>query len=268
MRQLIAQSVRRPVAVSMIYVAFALLAVAAWINLPMELEITGNYPKVYVDTSWGMAAPEAVQALVTSPIEALAVSIPGINHVISQSSRGRSHIEMEVEEDASLDMVVFEITDRLALLIDDLPPGANRPVVSRHVPRQFQNEQSGPLIQYLLLSPRPLSDLRRYALDELRVRFESLNGVGRADVVGGTDPYLRVTIDPSWRSCTTFLLFLSDKCSSTSTKRCRSARSRCGAPPLPYACTIRWRIWDGCAICRSARWATRSYVSPTSATSK
>ena len=196
MRQLIAQSVRRPVAVSMIYVAFALLAVAAWINLPMELEITGNYPKVYVDTSWGMAAPEAVQALVTSPIEALAVSIPGINHVISQSSRGRSHIEMEVEEDASLDMVVFEITDRLALLIDDLPPGANRPVVSRHVPRQFQNEQSGPLIQYLLLSPRPLSDLRRYALDELRVRFESLNGVGRADVVGGTDPYLRVTIDP------------------------------------------------------------------------
>ena len=196
MRQLIAQSVRRPVAVSMIYVAFALLAVAAWINLPLEVEITGNYPKVYVDTTWGMAAPEAVQALVTSPIEALAVTIPGINHVISQSSRGRSHIELELEEEANLDMVVFEITDRLALLIDDLPPGANRPAVSRHVPRQFQNQQSGPLIQYLLLSPRPLSDLRRYALDELRVRFESLDGVGRADVVGGTDPYLRVAIDP------------------------------------------------------------------------
>ena len=42
MHKLIAQSARRPVAVSMIYVALALMAVAAWINLPMEVEITAK----------------------------------------------------------------------------------------------------------------------------------------------------------------------------------------------------------------------------------
>jgi len=194
LRKLIAQSVRRPVAVSMIYVALTLLAVAAWFNLPMEVEITGNYPSISVDTRWGMAAPEAVQALITSPIESLAVTIPGVNHVRSTSSRGMSQINIELHEDANVDLVVFELSDRLSLLRDDMPPGSNPPSVTRDEPRQFAQEQSA-LIEYLLLSPRSLSDLRRWAIDELQVRFESIDGVGRADIRGGTDPYIRVTVD-------------------------------------------------------------------------
>ncbi|MGD8329326.1 MAG: efflux RND transporter permease subunit [Acidobacteriota bacterium] len=194
MRKLIAQSVRRPVAVSMIYVALALLAVAAWINLPMEVEITGNYPSITVRTGWGMAAPEAVQALITSPIESIAVTIPGVTHVTSQSSRGNSLIRIELAEDANVDLVVFELSDRLTLLRDDMPPGSNPPVVTRDAPRQFQQEQRA-LIEYLLLSPRDLSDLRRWAIEELQVRFESIDGVGRADIRGGTDPFVRVTVN-------------------------------------------------------------------------
>ena len=194
MRKLIALSARRPVAVSMIYVALTLLAVAAWINLPMEVEITGNYPSLTVRTRWGMAAPEAVQALITSPIEALAVTIPGVTHVQSRSSRGSSWINIELDEEANVDLVVFEITDRIALLREDLPPGADPPRVSRDAPRQFAQEQMA-LVEYLLLSPRPLSDLRRWAIDELQVRFESIDGVGRAEIRGGTDPFIRVTVD-------------------------------------------------------------------------
>ena len=194
MRTLIAQSARRPVAVSMIYIAISLMAVAAWINLPMEVEITGNYPRLSVDTRWGNTAPEAIQALITSPIEALTVTIPGVNHVYSETSRGRSSIDIELHEDANVDLVVFELTDRLSLIRDDFPPGSDPPRVSRQAPRQFQQEQL-PLVQYLLLSPRPLSELRRWALDELQVRFESIDGVGRADIVGGTDPFLRITVN-------------------------------------------------------------------------
>lgn len=194
MHKLIAQAARRPVAVSMIYIAFALMAVAAWINLPMEVEITGNFPRLSVETRWGMTAPEAVQALITSPIEALVVTIPGVSHVYSESSRGRSSIDIELEEKANVDLVVFELTDRISLIRDDFPPGSDPPRVSRDAPRQFAQEQR-PLVQYLLLSPRPLSDLRRWALDELQVRFESIDGVGRADIVGGTDPFLRITVN-------------------------------------------------------------------------
>lgn len=178
----------------MIYVALALLAVAAGINLPMEVEITGSYPSLTVRTRWGMAAPEAVQALITSPIEALAVTIPGVTHVQSQSSRGDSFINIELDEDANVDLVVFELTDRISLLRDDLPPGADPPSVTRDAPRQFAQEQTA-LVQYLLLSPRPLSELRRWAIDELQVRFESIDGVGRAEIRGGTDPYIRITVD-------------------------------------------------------------------------
>ena len=177
----------------MIYVALALLAVAAWINLPMEVEITGNYPSLTVQTRWGMAAPEAVQALITSPIEALAVTIPGVTHVTSRSSRGSSSINIELDEDANVDLVVFEITDRISLLRGDFPPGSDPPRVIRDAPRQFAEEQTA-LVEYLLLSPRPLSELRRWAIDELQVRFESIDGVGRAEIRGGTDPFIRITV--------------------------------------------------------------------------
>jgi len=178
----------------MIYIALSLLAVAAWINLPMEVEITGNYPQVNIRTTWGMAAPEAVQALITSPIESLAVTIPGVNHVRSQSSRGTSNITLELHEEANVDLVVFELSDRLTLLRDEMPPGSNPPGITRQVPRQFESEDRA-LLEYLLLSPRPLSDLRRWAIDELQVRFESIDGVGRADIRGGTDPFVRVTVE-------------------------------------------------------------------------
>ncbi len=194
MRKLIALSARRPVAVSMIYVALGLLAAAAWINLPMEVEITGSYPSLTVTTRWGMAAPEAVQALITSPIEALAVTIPGVTHVQSRSSRGSSFINIELDEEANVDLVVFEITDRISLLREDLPPGSDSPRITRDEPRQFAQEQSA-LVEYLLLSPRELSELRQWALEELQVRFESIDGVGRAEIRGGTDPFIRITVD-------------------------------------------------------------------------
>jgi HAE1 family hydrophobic/amphiphilic exporter-1 len=195
MRKLIAQAVRRPVAVSMIYVGLALMAIAAWINLPMQVEVTGSYPRLYVRSSWGMAAPEAVQALITSPIEALAVSIPGVTHVTSQSRRGTSEVTIELDDKVSVDLVVFELSDRLSLLRESLPVGVT-PQLTRFTPRQFENETAGPLIQYVLLSSRTLSDLRRWAIDELQVKFESIDGVGEARIAGGTDPYLRVTVDP------------------------------------------------------------------------
>lgn len=194
MRKLIAQSVRRPVAISMIYVALGLLAVAAWINLPMEVEITGNYPVLTISTGWGMAAPEAVQALITSPIEALAVTIPGVNKVTSTSSRGRSDITLELHEDANVDLVVFELSDRISLMREDMPPGSTLPRINRTVPRQFEQEDRA-VLEYVLLSSRPLSELRRWAIEELQVRFESIDGVGRADIRGGTDPYVRVVVD-------------------------------------------------------------------------
>ncbi len=196
MRALIRQSVQRPVAVSMLFVAVGLLAVAAWFDLPIDVDVTGNFPMVFVRTTWGMAAPESVQALVSSPIESLAVTIPGVRKVNSTSRRGSSEVRIELDEDVNVDLAVFELTDRLALLREDFPPGTGVPIITQFVPQDFADFQSGQFIQYGLSSPAPLNELRSWAKDNLVVPFAAIEGVAEVDVRGGTDPHLLVSLDP------------------------------------------------------------------------
>ena len=107
MRWLIDFSVRRPVAIAMVYYALALLAWAAWANLPVDVVPEGDFPKLNVNTSWPGASPESVQSLVTSPIETIAVTVRGVHKVTSQSRRGASLVEVEFLEDADLDLARF-----------------------------------------------------------------------------------------------------------------------------------------------------------------
>jgi HAE1 family hydrophobic/amphiphilic exporter-1 len=180
----------------MLYLAVGLLAAAAWLNLPIDVDVTGDFPEIFVRTPWGMAAPESVQALVTSPIESLAVTIPGVQHVTSTSQRGSSQVRIELDDDVNLDLAVFELTDRLALLREDFPPGTGLPTITQYVPQEFADLQSGRFIQYGLSSPASLNELRSWAQDNMVVPFAALEGVAEVEVRGGTDPHLRVSLDP------------------------------------------------------------------------
>ena len=63
-------SIRRPIAVSMLYLAAALLGVAAWRNIPIELLPDTSLPRLTVNATWQGASPETMEAFVTSPLEA------------------------------------------------------------------------------------------------------------------------------------------------------------------------------------------------------
>ena len=54
-------SIRRPVAVAMTYAAVALLGVAAWRNIPIELLPDTELPRLTVTGRWRGASPETVE---------------------------------------------------------------------------------------------------------------------------------------------------------------------------------------------------------------
>ena len=79
-------SIRRPVAVSMAYVGVAILGVAAWRNIPIELLPDTELPQLTVRTSWASASPEAMEAFVTAPLEATVQQVRGVEKITSTSS--------------------------------------------------------------------------------------------------------------------------------------------------------------------------------------
>ena len=51
-------SIRRPVAVGMLYAALALLGVASWLNVPVELLPETELPRLRITAQWPGASPE------------------------------------------------------------------------------------------------------------------------------------------------------------------------------------------------------------------
>lgn len=196
LQSLISASVRRPVAVAMLYGAVVLLAAAAWNDLAVEVEPRGDYPEVTVSAQWRGASPETLQALVTAPIEALAAAIPGVRNVRSDTRREQSEVRVEFAEGVDLDLALFELSDRLALLAEELPEGVSRPQVRPYVPRQFEELQGGIFYAFSLRSGRDLNALRALAKERVVEPLLAVEGVGGVDVSGGEDPYLRVSLDP------------------------------------------------------------------------
>ncbi len=156
----------------------------------------GEVLKLNVNTNWPGASPESVQSLATSPIETLAVTVPDVHKVISQSRRGASLVEIEFLEDADLDLARFELADRLSLLRDDLPPNVQAPGISTILPAQFQELAGGDFFHFTLRAPRPINELRVIAKEDVRDALIGVEGVADVEAYGGQDPHLRVTLDP------------------------------------------------------------------------
>lgn len=196
MRRLIDISVRRPVAVAMGFCGLALLAWAAVSELAVDVVPRGEFPQLTVQAGWPGASPEAMQSRITSPIEAVAITVPGVRKVSSQSQRGTAMVTLELAEEASVDLVRFELSDRLALLQEELPPGASQPEIQSYVPREFQEMTGGVFLSFTLRGPRDLNALRRIALEQVRDELLPVPGVAQVIVHGGQDPHVRVTLDP------------------------------------------------------------------------
>ncbi len=92
-------SVNNPVLANMLMILIIIFGLYAWITLPRELTPEIALQTATVTTIYQGASPEAVEKLVTAPIEdAIEENVSKINLMLSTSSEGRSIISVDFEE--------------------------------------------------------------------------------------------------------------------------------------------------------------------------
>ncbi|MDX1622992.1 MAG: efflux RND transporter permease subunit, partial [Gemmatimonadota bacterium] len=188
-------AIRRPVATLTITAAVAAIGVPSLLGMPLELLPDVTFPRLRVTTSWWGASPEMVEAFVTSPIEAAAQGVGGVETVSSTSYAHRSVVEVEFDRGTEMEFARLEFSERLSAFARDLPPGAGRPEVEPWVPEEFAAETEA-LLVYTLAGPAEPGALRDLAVEEAKPRLLAVEGVDAVRVVGGTDRVLRVSLDP------------------------------------------------------------------------
>ncbi|MDZ7779509.1 MAG: efflux RND transporter permease subunit [Gemmatimonadota bacterium] len=195
---MIRQSLRRPVAITMLYGAVALLGIAAWRNVPIEILPDTELPQLTVTASWPGASPETLEAFLTAPLEGAIQQVRGVERIVSTSSeqdgRGMAEIQVEFERDIDMDFARLDLSERLATLEESLPAGADPVQVEQYVPEEFE-EQSRPFLQYTFTGPYTLEALRQHLDDVVAPELGQVDGVALVSVFGGRERRLEIRLD-------------------------------------------------------------------------
>jgi len=191
---MIRHAVHRPVAVTMAYLAVALLGVAAWRNIPIELLPDTELPRFTLTAAWPGASPETVEAFLTSPLEAAVQQIRGVEKVTSTSSEGEARIEVELSRDADVEFARLDLSERLAILEESLPAGAAPPRVQPYVPPEFQ-DQRRPFLSYTATGPYTAEALSAHLEDVVAPALRQVEGVADVVVLGGRARLLELELD-------------------------------------------------------------------------
>jgi hydrophobic/amphiphilic exporter-1 (mainly G- bacteria), HAE1 family len=189
-------SIRRPVAVAMAYTSVALLGVAAWRGVPVELLPNTEFPRLNVTVSWPGASPETVEAFATSPVEASIQQIAGVERLTSVSREGGANIDIQFARGTDMDFVRLDLSERVANLEEDLPPGVQPLRVSSWVPQEFQRQAQRPFLSYTLTGPFTLEALRAHLEDEVSPEILQISGVSEIVIEGARARLLEVELDP------------------------------------------------------------------------
>ena len=172
-----------------ILIAALILAggVLTYSRLQVELFPEIEFPLITVLTFYPSANPDAVVWDVTVPIEGVISGIDGIDSVQSVSSESLSLILANFAFGTDMAEAARTISSRVNGI--SLPASVQEPRVARINPDQF------PVLQLSVLGDRELPELQRIVQSLVRPAVLGVDGVFSADVTGGAERQVFVTVD-------------------------------------------------------------------------
>jgi hydrophobe/amphiphile efflux-1 (HAE1) family protein len=149
-------------------------------RLPVDLFPEINLPVIRVATFYTGAGPADIERSITMPIERAVAAAPGVDRVESTSKQGASVVSVWFAYGTNLDNAQFEVSQRVAQVLNTLPPGVAQPFILKF------DVTNIPVAQLAVsadgMDERQLYDL---AYNVIQQQVERLPGVASATVGGG-----------------------------------------------------------------------------------
>jgi len=178
---------------SVVFLATVLLVASgayATTRLNQELLPDIEFPIITVSTPMPGAGPDVVDEQVTQPVESAVDDVEGIEGIQATSSSGFSVLVIEFSLDTDTEEAEAEINSNLDGIA--LPQQAEDPEVRSQSASEF------PVMSVSLSAENGgLTGLTDYARDEAVPLIEDVEGVARADLVGGAERQIEVELDPA-----------------------------------------------------------------------
>jgi HAE1 family hydrophobic/amphiphilic exporter-1 len=184
-------SIKRHVLAWMLSGVLVLFGLIAYQRIGMDRFPYIEFPVISVTTTVKGANPDIVDASVTNLIESAANTVPGIEHIQSTSSPGVSQVNITFALEKNVDIAFNEVQAKLNQVLRRLPKDADPPVVAK------VETNTQPIMWLALQGDRTQQQLNQYALNVVKKRLETIDGVGEVRLGGRRDRTIRVNLLPA-----------------------------------------------------------------------
>ncbi|HEU4382437.1 MAG TPA: efflux RND transporter permease subunit [Anaeromyxobacteraceae bacterium] len=184
--------IRRPV----IAVVVSLVIVIAGLQAMRSLNVR-QYPRsenaaIVVTTTYVGANADLVRGFITTPIERVVASADGVDYLESESKQNVSIIRARLRLNHDATKALAEISAKIDQVRGDLPPDAQVPVIT------VESADSQLASAYLSFSSDALkqNQITDYLVRVVQPRLSAIEGVQRADILGGRTFAMRIWLKP------------------------------------------------------------------------
>lgn len=181
-------SVKKPVTITMVYVAILVIASVFLPRLGIALFPDTSMPILSVRTTYSNVGPEEIDKTVTEVLVNQLRRVAGLKSITSTSSAGQSTIRMEFGYDKDLDEAMNDITSAISRVQNQLPDDCGSPSVMKF------DMNSRPIMRLAITGDMSVAELRALAEDTVAPFIERVDGVASTDVYGGASLQVRVDV--------------------------------------------------------------------------
>jgi CzcA family heavy metal efflux pump len=172
-------------------VSLALVGAYLAFSIPVAVFPNTDFPRIVIGVDNGVMPIDQMLVTITRPIEETVNSVPGLNKVVSITSRGSAEVDLFFDWGSDMILTLQRVDAVVARLQPELPTTAK-------IETHRMTFASFPILGYSLTSDTiPQSKLWEIATYDLKPRINRLDGVASVLVQGGRVPEFQVTPDPA-----------------------------------------------------------------------
>lgn len=183
--------IKRPVLASVVSLMILLLGLYSIFNLQLS-----EYPKtessmVTVSTSYPGASAALMQGFITTPLMQAISQANGIDYMTTSSTQGASTITVYMKLNYDPNAALAEVLTQTNSVQNQLPSASQQPVISVSSSQQFD-------LMYISFSSTRMTpqEITDYLTRVVQPNLVSLDGVTKAEILGGQTFSMRIWLDP------------------------------------------------------------------------
>ena len=184
--------IRRPVLASVVSLLILILGLRALSSLPILQYPATQNAVVTVTTTYYGGDPAVIAGFITTPLETAIAQANGIDYMTSNSQTGASTITVNLRLNYDPDKALTEITTKISSVLNQLPPGAQQPILTVTIGQTIDAMYLG--FSSDVLAPNQVTD---YLVRAVQPKLQSVAGVQTAEMLGAKNYALRAWLDPN-----------------------------------------------------------------------